>query len=285
MWQAVTDHINSELESNFIIEHKIQLSGGNVNAAYHVTGNGQQFFVKINLRQQLEQFETEVLSLRTLQRTKCIRVPNPICSGLTVDKSFIVLEYLPFGGDTTNGWHNLAQDLAALHQQQQAVYGFDWDNSLATNTQPNKWQPNWSVFFSEQRIGWQLQLLHEQGLGFGKVDEIVEKTRQRLQGYQPKASLLHGDFWRGNLGFIGDMPAIFDPACYYGDRETDIAFSTLFGRLPDAFYQSYQQHYPLDKNYEQRKDLYNLYHVLNHANLFRGAYLIQAQELIKKLFY
>ena len=258
MWQAITEHINSELECDFQLEHK----------------------------QQAEQFETEVLSLQALQQAHCIRVPQVICHGQTLDKAFLVLEYLPFAGETVTGWRNLAQQLALLHKQhEQAMYGFDWDNMLGSTVQPNKWQSNWSSFFSEQRIGWLLQLLLEQGFGFGNIDQLVEQCRQRLQHYQPPPSLLHGDLWRGNVGFIADSPAIFDPACYYGDREADLAYSTLFGRFPEAFYQAYQELYPLDKAYSERKDLYNLYHVLNHAYLFRGAYLVQAQELIKQLFH
>ncbi|MDP5141519.1 fructosamine kinase family protein [Rheinheimera baltica] len=286
MWQAIVEHINSEQDGQFDIEQKQQLTGGNINIAYHISGKGQQFFVKINQREQLEQFESEVLSLQALQQANCIRVPASICTGQTIDKAFLVLEYLPLSNETVPGWRNLAQQLALLHKQHtQAMYGFDWDNSLGTTAQPNKWQANWSSFFSEQRLGWQLQLLLEQGFGFGKIDSLVEKCRQRLQHYQPPPSLLHGDLWRGNVGFVTDSPAVFDPACYYGDRETDIAFTTLFGRFPEQFYQTYQEIYPLDKTYTERQDLYNLYHVLNHAYLFRGAYLVQAQEMIKQLFY
>jgi fructosamine-3-kinase len=286
MWQAIAEHINSELDIDFHLDQKQQLSGGSINLAWHISGTGQHFFVKINQREQAEQFEAEVLSLQALQQAHCIRVPKVICHGQTLDKAFLVLEFLPFAGETVPGWRNLAQQLALLHKQhEQAMFGFDWDNTLGSTVQPNKWQANWSSFFSEQRIGWLLQLLLEQGFGFGNIDQLVEQCRQRLHHYQPAPSLLHGDLWRGNVGFVSDSPAVFDPACYYGDRETDLAYTTLFGRFPEAFYQAYQEFYPLDKAYLERKDLYNLYHVLNHAYLFRGAYLVQAQELIKKLFH
>lgn len=285
MWQAIAEHINNELDSDFVIENKTQLTGGSINLAWRISGKGQQFFVKLNQREQAEQFDTEVLSLHALQQAHCIKVPNVVCAGQTIDKAFLVLEYLPFSGETVQGWQHLAQQLALLHKQHdQAMYGFDWDNSLGSTPQPNKWQPNWSSFFSEQRLGWQLQLLLEQGFGFGKIDYLVEQCRQRLQHYQPPPSLLHGDLWRGNIGFTGDSPAVFDPACYYGDREADLAYTTLFGRFPEHFYKAYQELYPLDNAYTERKDLYNLYHVLNHAYLFRGAYLVQAQEMIKQLF-
>lgn len=286
MWQAIAEHINSELDIDFQIEQKSQLTGGSINLAWHISGQGLHFFVKINQREQLEQFETEALSLQALQQSHSIRVPKLICSGQTIDKAFLVLEYLPLGGETTNGWQDLAQQLAQLHKQHdQAMYGFDWDNMLGSTPQPNKWQANWSSFFSEQRLGWILQLLLEQGFGFGNIDQLVEQCRQRLHHHQPAPSLLHGDLWRGNIGFTGDTAAVFDPACYFGDRETDLAYSTMFGRFPEDFYQSYQQYYPLDDAYSDRKDLYNLYHILNHAYLFRGTYLVQAQEMIKQLFH
>lgn len=286
MWQAIAEQINNELDEHFEIEHKSQLAGGNINIAYHISGKGQQYFVKINQREQLEQFETEVLSLQALHHAHCIKVPGVICAGQTLDKAYLVLEYLPLSSETVSGWRQLGQQLAVLHRQhEQAMYGFDWDNMLGNTPQPNKWQANWSSFFSEQRIGWLLQLLLEQGFGFGNIDVLVEQCRQRLQHYQPEPSLLHGDLWRGNVGFIGETPAVFDPACYYGDREADLAYTTLFGRFPENFYQAYQELYPLDKTYTERRDLYNLYHVLNHAYLFRGAYLVQAQEMIKQLFH
>lgn len=286
MWQAIAEQINSELDSDFVIEQKQQLSGGSINLAWHISGKGQDFFIKLNQREQLEQFETEMLSLQCLQQMHCIRVPAPVCFGQTVDKAFLVLEYVTLHGESVAGWRNLAQQLALLHKQHdQAMYGFDWDTALGSTSQPNNWHSNWSSFFSEQRLGWLLQLLLEQGFGFGKIDYLVEQCRQRLHHYQPPPSLLHGDLWRGNVGFNADSPLVFDPASYYGDRETDLAYTSLFGRFPDEFYQTYNALYALDNGFTERKDLYNLYHVLNHAYLFRGAYLVQAQEMIKQLFY
>ncbi|MDX3773532.1 fructosamine kinase family protein [Chromatiaceae bacterium AAb-1] len=286
MWQAIAEHINSELDIHFYPESKIQLSGGDVNLVFHISGQGHDFFVKINQREQIEQFETEALSLQRLRQQHCIRVPEVICYGQTIDKAFLVLEYLPLTEESPAGWITLAEQLAQLHTRtEQAMYGFDWDNMLGRTRQPNTWQGNWSTFFSEQRIGWLLQLLLEQGFGFGKIDYLVEQTRQRLHHHQPLPSLLHGDLWRGNVGFIANTPVIYDPACYFGDRETDIAFTGLFGRFPESFYQHYQTVNPLPDGYVQRQELYNLYHVLNHAWLFHGNYLLQAQEMIKRLFF
>lgn len=286
MWQQILDHINNEIEQPFELVSKNQLTGSELNRIYQLQGHKSNYFVKVNQRPYFEHFAAEVLSLQTLRKQPKLNVPKVICCNQSLDTAFLVLEYLALVEPTAQSWQQLANQIAYLHQQhEQAMYGFDWDNYLGHTLQPNKWQANWSSFFSEQRIGWQLQLLIEQGFDFGKVDTIVEQVRQRLQGYQPLASLLHGDLWRSNVGFTADSAWLFDPACYYGDRETDIAYSQLFARLPESFYGHYQDILPLDADFEQRKPLYNLYHILNHANLFHGAYLVQAQQLIKQLFY
>ncbi|GHG71942.1 hypothetical protein GCM10010919_23830 [Alishewanella longhuensis] len=286
MWQIIAEHISRELDIEFQVEQKTTLSGSTVNIAHLISGNGYQFFVKLNQRERLDQFENEQWSLQKLAQYSSLRIPKVICCGQTLDKAFLVLEYLPIQPESSEGWVSLGQQLAEMHQRHdQAMFGFDWDNQLGLNTQPNQWQGNWSTFFAEQRLGWQLQLLEEQGFGFGNIDVLVEQCRQRLASHKPKPSLVHGDFWRGNVGFLAETPVIFDPACYFGDRETDIACSSLYGRFPESFYQSYQRCYPLDDGFSERKALYNLYHVLNHAHQFRGSYLIQAQELIKQLFH
>jgi fructosamine-3-kinase len=286
MWQSIAEQISTELDIDFQITDKASLNGGSVNLAWHIQGQGRQFFVKLNQRERLEQFENEQWSLQKLAQQGAIRVPEVICVGQTLDKAFLVLEYLPLQMETELGWQQLGEQLAALHaQHEQAMFGFDWDNFIGLTVQPNQWQSSWSSFFSEQRLGWQLQLLAEQGFGVGNIDKMVEQSRQLLAHHKPLPSLLHGDLWRGNIGFTAEGPVVFDPACYFGDREADVAFTGLFARFPEAFYQSYQAVYPLHEGYQQRKSLYNLYHVLNHANQFRGSYLLQAQELIKQLFH
>jgi len=286
MWQSIAEQISTELDIDFQITDKASLNGGSVNLAWHIQGQGRQFFVKLNQRERLEQFENEQWSLQKLAQQGAIRVPEVICVGQTLDKAFLVLEYLPLQMETELGWQQLGEQLAALHaRHEQAMFGFDWDNFIGLTVQPNQWQSNWSSFFSEQRLGWQLQLLAEQGFGVGNIDKMVEQSRQLLAHHKPLPSLLHGDLWRGNVGFTAEGPVVFDPACYFGDREADVAFTGLFARFPEAFYQSYQAVYPLHEGYQQRKSLYNLYHVLNHANQFRGSYLLQAQELIKQLFH
>lgn len=284
MWQAIADQISTELQQEFRINHKQQLATHSDNLLYQISGAEQQYLVKLNHRGVLDSFETEALSLKCMQNRHCIRVPQVICAGQTIEKSFLVLEYLPLASDHPYGWQALGHQLAFLHQaDDQAMYGFDWDNYLSSTLQPNQWGSNWSVFFSEQRIGWLLQLLAEQQQTFGDIDKIVERVRQRLHHHQPKPALVHGECWRGNIGFLGETPVLFDPACYFGDREVDLAFAGLFDPLPNAFFSAYQQVHALPEGFTERKDLYNLYHLLHLAYLRGGRYSWQAQELIQQL--
>ncbi|HGP5030509.1 TPA: fructosamine kinase family protein, partial [Vibrio cholerae O1] len=160
---------------------------------------------------------------------------------------------------------------------------FDIDNYIGATVQPNPWHKKWALFFAEQRIGWQLQLMQEKGVNLTNINEFVEMVKTRLANHSPRPSLLHGDLWFGNVANIVNGPLCFDPACYWGDRECDIALAEWFGGFQPEFFQGYESVWPLDWGYEERKDIYNLYHVLNHYNQFGGHYLDEAQKLIEKI--
>lgn len=143
---------------------------------------------------------------------------------------------------------------------------------------------NWADFFAEKRIGYQLKLANRRGGNFPNSQEIMEKVRESLSHHNPLPSLVHGDLWSGNAGFTDKGEAtIFDPACYYGDREVDIAMTELFGGFPSSFYDGYNKQWNLDKGYNHRKNIYNLYHILNHFNLFGGGYESQAKRMIQQI--
>lgn len=289
MWHAIAEQISAELQQDVQIHQHHPIATHSGNLLFHVQGKVAQapehhFFIKLNHRDVLDSFATEALSLKALSQRHCVRVPEVICAGQTVEKAFLVLEYLPICKDHPYGWQQLGHQLAFLHQaDDQAMYGFDWDNYLNASLQPNQWQGNWSSFFSEQRIGWMLQLLAEQQQEFGNIDLIVERVRQRLHHHRPRPALLHGEFWRGNVGFLGEVPVLVDPACYFGDREIDLALAGLFEPLPEAFFSAYSSVSPLPDGAESRKDLYNLYHLLHFAYLRGGRYSWQCQQLISQL--
>lgn len=162
-------------------------------------------------------------------------------------------------------------------------FGFAQDNFIGTTRQPNARKADWIDFWREQRLGFQLQLAAKDGHG-GQLQSLGEKLLDALPaffaGYTPLPSLLHGDLWSGNHAFLPDgTPAVFDPAVYYGDRECDLAMTELFGGYPADFYAAYRAAWPLDAGYARRRDLYNL----NHANLFGGGYVRQAEQMMRVL--
>jgi len=160
------------------------------------------------------------------------------------------------------------------------------NNHIGATPQSNDWQYSWSDFWREQRLGYQLDLAASNGYG-GKLQTLGKQLLMRfpsLIDHAPVPSLIHGDLWGGNMSFDSNaQPVIYDPATYYGDREAEIAMTELFGGFSADFYAAYQDAWPLDQGYAARKTLYNLYHILNHLNLFGGGYLGQAQGMMERL--
>jgi len=196
------------------------------------------------------------------------------------------LEWLDLTGSNAMGGDSLGKGLAALHRHTGKAFGFSQDNFIGSTPQPNCWTDNWVEFFGEQRLGFQLGLAADNGFGFLQADgrQLMESLNGFFEGYQPEISLLHGDLWAGNQGRLDTgEPVIFDPAVYYGDRETDLAMTSLFGGFGRDFYQAYESAWPLSPGSEARSELYQLYHVLNHANLFGGGYGRDAHGRIRKL--
>jgi protein-ribulosamine 3-kinase len=204
-----------------------------------------------------------------------IRVPQVLDRGIHNGKAFIVLEHLDLkrGGD----FAQLGAMLAALHRQTGPRFGWARDNYIGLTPQQNGWRDDWVEFWREHRMRPQVALAKQNGFA-------VEMPRLAvLENHRPQASLLHGDLWSGNAGFTAEGPVVFDPAVYYGDRETDLAMTELFGGFPQEFYRAYNEAFPLPEGYEQRKQLYNLYHLLNHLNIFGGGYLSQVKATLRLL--
>ena len=217
--------------------------------------------------------------------TDTIRVPIPITHGSAGEQCYLVLEHLEL--DSRGNSRLLGEQLARLHRCEAQRFGFAQDNFIGTTPQPNPWTDDWVTFWREQRLGFQLRLAADNGYG-GQLQSLGEKLMDALPAFfanhTPQPSLLHGDLWSGNHAFLADgTPTIFDPAAYYGDRECDLAMTELFGGYPADFYAAYRATYPLDAGYATRRELYNLYHILNHANLFGGGYARQAEQLMQRL--
>ena len=255
------------------------IGGGCINETFRL----DNYFVKTNAPDRLEMFEVERLGLETLHKTDTVRVPQPVCSGTTPGQAFLVLEFLPLGGSRPSYQARLGQQLAELHRTTAKHFGWEQDNFIGATGQPNTPTDSWVDFLREQRLGHMLRLAGDCGFSFHGAGTLLDHL-DRFFEEPPPPSLLHGDLWRGNAGALEDGdPVIFDPAVYFGDREADLAMTRLFGGFAPSFYQAYQEAWPLSPGHEVRVDLYNLYHILNHAVLFGGSYARQAQTMIEAL--
>lgn len=285
MWQRLTQQLSDTLMFQFDLVEKTKISGGDINDCYMISDGEQRYFVKTNTRDFLTKFEIEGENLRALRETSTVSLPELVMIGTSKNHAFIVLNYLPTKPlDDANNSYEFGVQLAKLHQWgDQKEYGFDTDNYIGTTLQPNQWHKKWSRFFAEQRIGWQLQLLREKGIELVNISEFLEVIQTRLANHNPRPSLLHGDLWHGNVANSVTGPICYDPACYWGDRECDIAMTQLFEGFQPEFYQGYESVLPLSLDYEERKTIYNLYHILNHYNQFGGHYLAEAESLIKEI--
>jgi fructosamine-3-kinase len=267
------------------------VGGGSIsNSVRGRLADGQAVLVKWHSGALPALFETERRGLELLRATETLRVPAVLAQREASQSApaFIVLEWLGQGASTSGIAETLGRGLAALHRVTATHYGLDHDNYIGANPQPNRQHGNWVAFFREQRLGFQMELAHRNGYLTSRRAGWLEKLLARLDNWlpqQPPASLLHGDLWGGNwLTTASDEPALIDPAVYYGHREAELAFTELFGGFPAAFYRAYQEAWPLETGFEERKDIYNLYHLLNHLNLFGEGYGGAVDAILRRYF-
>lgn len=221
-------------------------------------------------------YAAEAEGLRAL-RAAGVRAPEPFDHGIRGGKAFIEMERLELGGRAD--WPAMGRMLAALHRNTSNRFGWKSDNWIGLSQQKNGLSDDWVAFYRDCRL---IPQLERAGL-LGESEFLLKNLNSFFVNYQPLPSLLHGDLWSGNAGFTVAGPVIFDPAVYYGDREADLAMTELFGGFPREFYASYNEAFPLPKEYAVRKNLYNLYHLLNHLNLFGGGYLAQVKATLRLL--
>ena len=269
----------------FIATDSQGVAGGDISQAFRLVDGARMFFVKVQPAARLPMFEAEAAGLAALQAGQAIRVPRVICHGGAAGSAFLVLEFLPLAphGDASG----LGSLLAQQHRISAPQFGWARDNWIGATPQANLRTDDWVDFWREHRLGFQLRLAAENGYG-GTLQRDGESLLAGLPAfftdYHPAPSLLHGDLWGGNHAYLRDgIPVIFDPAVYFGDRECDLAMTELFGGFAPAFHAAYREAWPLDAGYAVRKTLYNLYHILNHANLFGGGYAAQAARMAAQL--
>ena len=286
-WTAIEASITEATGRAFSASAASPITGGCINEAMRLDGSSGSYFVKLNTSGLADMFEAEAAGLAAICATGAIRAPEPVCWGENDRQSWLVMEYIEPGHAHSWSSERLGEKLAAMHRHSAAGFGWVRDNYIGQTPQPNNQRQDWVEFLSGQRLGFQLELARDNGAPgqlYDSGQRLITTLPAFFSGYQPAPSLLHGDLWGGNWACDSTgQPVIFDPAVYFGDREADLAMTELFGGFDDRFYHSYRQSWPIDPGYETRKVLYNLYHILNHFNLFGGGYAGQALGMVDRL--
>lgn len=285
LWAQIEKGISQYRGREFHIQSKQSVGGGSINNAFRISDGRDHYFIKTNRHSLAYMFEAEARALDTLNKTDSIKVPEPIACGINGSESYIIMAWLSLSGQPDGVL--FGQALARLHQHHSERFGFDIDNTIGSTPQLNQWSNDWIDFWKKQRLGFQLELAKTNGFSHRLYDlgvDLLDQFGAFFSSYQPQASLLHGDLWSGNwAGDEGGRPVIFDPACYYGDREADLAMMELFGHPGQTFMAAYTESYPVQPGYKIRKVFYNLYHILNHANMFGASYAMQAENMMESL--
>ncbi|HZF26059.1 MAG TPA: fructosamine kinase family protein [Steroidobacteraceae bacterium] len=286
-WPAIAANLAETLATSVSPQPSARVHGGCINESYRWESRSGPLFVKVGAAAVLGAFEAEAAGLNELTRAEAVRIPQVRAVGATGAAAYLVLEWLDFGTPGNRAEALLGEQLANQHRVSSPRFGWERDNTIGSTPQSNDWSSDWVQFFRERRLRAQLDLARHNGHG-GRLQErgarLLELMGAYFSSYRPVPSLLHGDLWGGNWGAdAAGVPVIFDPAVYYGDREADIAMTRLFGGFSNAFYTAYHASWPLDLAAGTRRTLYNLYHVLNHLNLFGGGYGEQAVSMIDHL--
>ncbi|MEE8426186.1 MAG: fructosamine kinase family protein [Woeseiaceae bacterium] len=262
------------------------VGGGDISAAWRIDTDNGPAFIKTARVSAFDMFEAEADGLVELAAPGAIRVPRVLCCGRTEHEAFLALEWVFFSRPDAAAEKRLGEQLAQMHRHTAERFGWHRDNTIGLTPQQNARTADWIEFFRERRLLFQLSLANEHGYP-GELQKLGQALALRLPslfgGHKPVASLLHGDLWGGNWGSANGVPVIFDPAVYYGDRESDIAMTTLFGGFGRSFYEAYESGWPMAEGHAKRLKLYQLYHVLNHLNLFGRSYLERAIGLMREL--
>ena len=262
------------------------VGGGCINSSYCIkTGSGKYFLKWNDATRYPGMFEAEARGLALLLKSKTLRVPVVLDTGITGSDSFILMEWIEAGKKQRNFWMEFGRKLAHLHKNSNEKFGLDHDNYIGSLKQKNNPHASWSSFFYEERLLPQFEMARYSGLLDKASDQQLQQLAKLLPEIMPDeaSSFLHGDLWTGN--YLVDEKGeacLMDPAVYYGHREVDLAMTRLFGGFDEEFYMSYEEEYPLKPGFENRVDLHNLYPLLVHVNLFGGGYVSQVKSILSR---
>lgn len=283
---SVTEALEYLSPGDKLISRNSHGSGGCINSTYKLSlKSGKSYFIKENSHGPSDMFLREAQGLFALSEKFSLKVPIPLALGKEGSRNFLIMELIMDSPKDKHFWELFGRAVADLHKSKGAdTFGYKSDNYIGSTRQVNDEMDCWTDFFCEKRLIYQMELAASRHLTDSYITEGVEKICEKIGEILPEPefpSLLHGDLWSGN--YMTDKegrPVLIDPAVYYGHREADLAMSEMFGRFDKRFYSSYGEVFPRDKGYSGRRDLYNLYHMLNHLNLFGSSYVGSVKSII-----
>ena len=289
MYKMIKEKIQtilSEKNRNITIKNIYSVGGGCINQSAKIETNQGLFFAKWNhAKKYPRMFETEAMGLNILADTNKIKIPEVISQKTIGETDFLILEFIENGSPSKNFWNDFGKSLAKIHKHTAEKFGLNHDNYIGSLPQSNKQHASWSEFFILERLEPQIKLAKDERKINHTAIKQFSNLFNRLEKIFPieKPSLLHGDLWSGNylIGSKGE-PSIIDPAVYFGHREMDIGMTKLFGGFSPAFYESYNEEFPLEKNWQERTDTCNLYPLMVHVNLFGRSYVMQVESILRK---
>ncbi|MEQ9063498.1 MAG: fructosamine kinase family protein [Vicingaceae bacterium] len=284
---AVEKALLSRLGTSLAIQNSSVVGGGSINDAYHLSTDNGEFFLKLNSAKRYpEMFEREAEGLVALRNANSIEIPEVVLTGDNGDQAFIVIQYIEKGAPGPDFWNEFGRSLAHLHRHTNDRFGFEKDNYIGSLHQVNNRADTWPEFFVRERLEVMVKMAVDKGKLVRETIRQFDRLCAVIDDYFPEEppALLHGDLWSGNyLCNDRGKPVIFDPAVYYGHREMDLGMSRLFGGFDREFYRVYDEQYPLEKGWEERLEVANLYPLLVHVNLFGGSYVYDVQRILKRV--
>jgi fructosamine-3-kinase len=289
--EALEGAVMAATGAGFTLLSASPVSGGCIHEAFELAGEDASgkatYFAKLGDLERAPMLAAEAEGLAAIAKVGSVRTPRVITQGGDDEHAWLVLEWLELAPLTPPSAAALGKALAAQHRVTFERFGWEKDNFIGATAQANGWHDDWLAFWRERRLHAQLRLAARNRYPTKMIDRgerLLADCGAFFTTHAPGPSLLHGDLWGGNAASLADgTPVVFDPAVYCGDREADVAMTELFGGFPRDFLAAYGAAWPLDDGYAVRRDFYNLYHVLNHANLFSGGYVEQSARAIERL--
>ncbi|MGN6619137.1 MAG: fructosamine kinase family protein [Ilyomonas sp.] len=285
VFDDILQQLSEKYNENILLKDSVQIYGGDINSAFKLYTTAGSFFLKLNSESYNDMFVKEAEGLELLDSAKTIKIPQPILYGRSETNIFLVMESFIKGRIGKNFWQEFAYGLAGIHQQTVSFFGLDTNNYCGSLLQSNKKHDNWCSFYTEERIMPLIQKAYTQKRCTLDEIKLAEKVCAKFESLMPaeKSSLVHGDLWCGNfLSTREGKVVIYDPAVYYGHREMDIAMTELFGGFDERFYDYYNEAFPLQPQWQERIQLFQLYPLLVHVVLFGEPYYNKVISILKK---